>query len=364
VIFCFSAPTLLEVENGTALRMPVPVNEKQMKSKKIRILFLSANPWTTARILVDEEAREVFEKLQEGSYRNRFILHKHFAIRPADIQRLLMMHRPHIVHFSGHGSKRHRIILGGLPGRGKQIEPQPLVDVFALYRKHVQLVFLNACFTRTQAKSLSQVIDYSIGAGKPIGDKEGVAFAGAFYRGLAFGYSVKEAFASATAELELRRMKRARGLELFIRDGVSDEDQFPHPAAGVVKHLAKPSLINSQSFAREPEILRYGSMVLQRMNFDPIHLLERSGLRRAGKVMADEQQLCCSYEYASQLFVNSKANTGGSSPQLAAVGTVTWEHRAVTRHPQPKVQRTRQADVRKRVPRKPPRKTRKPRRSD
>ena len=51
-----------------------------MMTEKIRILFLSANPWTTSRILVDEEAREIFERIQEGPYREWFELHKH--IRP------------------------------------------------------------------------------------------------------------------------------------------------------------------------------------------------------------------------------------------------------------------------------------------
>src|SRR5436190_4297801 len=173
----------------------------------IIILFLSANPWTTSRILVDEEAREIFDKLQEGPNRERFVLHKHAAIRPSDIQRLLMTYRPHIVHFSGHGSKKHKIILDGLPGRGRQIERQALVEVLALYRKHLRLVFLNACFTRTQARSLSAVIDFSIGSRKPIGDKESVAFAGAFYRALGFAKSVREAFDSAMAELALMKMK-------------------------------------------------------------------------------------------------------------------------------------------------------------
>ena len=56
-------------------------------SERIRILFLSANPWTTSRILVDEEAREIFEKLQEGSCRDMFELIKHEAIRALDLQR-------------------------------------------------------------------------------------------------------------------------------------------------------------------------------------------------------------------------------------------------------------------------------------
>jgi len=196
-------------------------------TERIRILFLSANPWTTSRILVDEEEREVFEKLQEGPDRDRFELHRHAAIRPIDLQRLLMLHEPHIVHFSAHGSKKQKIILGGKPGRGKQVDRDGLVQVFALYKRHVRLVVLNACFTMTQAGSLSEVIDYSIGAGKGIGDKEGVAFAGALYRALGFGKSIKEAFESAKAELALTRMPRTKGLVLFVRDGVDETDSFP-----------------------------------------------------------------------------------------------------------------------------------------
>jgi hypothetical protein len=196
--------------------------------EKIRILFLSANPWSTGRILVDEEEREIFEKLQEGPDRDKFELHRHAAIRPIDLQRLLMMHEPHIVHFSGHGSKQHKIILGGKPGRGKQVDQDGLVKLFALYKSHVRLVVLNACFTKTQARSLSEVIDYSVGAGKGIGDKEGVAFAGAFYRALSFGKSVKAAFESAEAELALTKMPRTKGLMLFVRKGVNEDDSFPN----------------------------------------------------------------------------------------------------------------------------------------
>lgn len=196
-------------------------------TEKIRILFLSANPWTTSRILVDEEAREIFEKLQEGPDRDKFELHRHSATRPIDLQRLLMTHEPQIVHFSGHGSKQQKIILGGKPGRGKQVDRDGLVQMFALYKDLVRLVVLNACFTSTQAQSLSEVIDYSVGAGRGIGDKEGVAFAGAFYRALGFGKSTRTAFESAKAELALTRMPRTRGLHLFVRNGVNENDAFP-----------------------------------------------------------------------------------------------------------------------------------------
>ncbi len=209
-------------------------------TERIRILFLSANPWTTSRILVAEEEREVFERLQEGPYRDKFELHSHAAIRPIDLQRLLMTYKPHIVHFSGHGSKQQKMILAGKPGRGKQVDRDGLVQMFALYKRHVRLVVLNACFTLTQARSLSEVIDYSVGAEQGIGDKEGVVFAGAFYRALGFGKSVKAAFDSATAELALVKMPRTKGLALFVRNGVNKKDSFPRTNSHLSVKSSRP----------------------------------------------------------------------------------------------------------------------------
>jgi|SRR5215217_4413968 len=207
-------------------------------TEKIRILFLSANPWTTGRILVDEEARVIFEKIQEGPYRDRFELHKHTATRAIDLQRLLLFHKPNIVHFSGHGSKKHKIILGGAPGRGKTVDQQGLVDVLSLYNQHLRLVVLNACLTKTQARSIAEVIDYSVGTGKGIGDKGSVAFAGALYRALGFGQSIREAFNSARAELVLTKMPRTQGIELFVREGI-ENDPFP-------QHVQSPTGLSSK----------------------------------------------------------------------------------------------------------------------
>ena len=196
-------------------------------TEKIRILFLSANPWTTSLIMVDEEAREIFERIQEGPYRGRFELFNHAATRPIDLQKLLLFFQPHIVHFSGHGNKKEKLILGGTPGRGKTVDRQGLVELLALYNTHLRLVLLNACFTKIQARLISEVIDYAIGTGKGIGDKAGVAFAGAFYRALSFGKSVRDAFDSAKAELALTKMPRTQGIELFVRDGLSELESYP-----------------------------------------------------------------------------------------------------------------------------------------
>ncbi len=229
--------------------------------QKTRILFLSANPWTTSRIRVDEEAREIFEKLQEGPHRDRFELYKHAAIRPIDLQRLLMMYKPHIVHFSGHGNKRKRIILGGAPGRGKEVNCRGLVEVFGLYRNHLRLVVLNACFTKEQARSLSGVVDYSVGTGRGIGDKGSVAFAGAFYRALAFGKTIEKAFDSAKAELALTKVPRTKGIELFVRSGISRTRRLQTRGMSSISkagELPKLTAENSRSLKKRRQV-RHGA---------------------------------------------------------------------------------------------------------
>lgn len=195
--------------------------------EKIRILVLSTNNWAGSRNVVDEEAREIFERLQEGPQRAKFQFHNHGILRPGDLQKLLLMYEPHIVHFSGRGSQLRRVLLGRAQERGKPVDIEGLAKVLALYSSHVRLVLLNSCFGKAQAQSVSEVINYSIGSGTAISEKVGVTFAGAFYRALAFGKSVRTAFEIARAELSLMRLPRSRGIELYVRNGVSERDRFP-----------------------------------------------------------------------------------------------------------------------------------------
>lgn len=193
--------------------------------EKIRILVLSSNLWTGSRTVADEEATEIFERLQEGPYRDRFQLHNHAAIKASDLQKLLLAYEPHIVHFSGRGTQR------------RQLDKQGLSSLFALYNTHVRLVLLNESFTRTQARSISEVINYSIVIGTELGDEGDVTFAGAFYRALGFGKSIRAAFESAKAELALAKIPRSRATELFVRNGVSERDRFPRTAKPARRRL-------------------------------------------------------------------------------------------------------------------------------
>src|SRR3954451_12580428 len=188
-------------------------------TEKIRILFLSANPLSTSRVRVDEEARMIQEELERGSKADSFELLIFPAARTKDLQRLLMKYKPHIVHFSGHGSKEKKIVLEDAEGEGMNIGTRGLVDAFRLHKDYVRVIVLNACMSEPQATALSKVIDYTIGIKGLVGDKAAVTFAGAFYLALGFGMPIKDAFVSARGELRMQPPPHSRGVKIFVRKG-------------------------------------------------------------------------------------------------------------------------------------------------
>jgi hypothetical protein len=190
--------------------------------KKIKILILTANPTDTARIRIDQEARDISDKLEEGLYRDEFELITYQALRPSDLQRRLMKHKPHIVHFSGHGSAvgKATLVLEDASGKSREIKAQQMVELFRFFNDTIRLVVLNACHTELHAQAVAQVIEYAIGTSAPIGDRAAITFSGAFYRALAFGRSIQEAFMLAKSEIELHDIGMSDKYELFVREDV------------------------------------------------------------------------------------------------------------------------------------------------
>jgi hypothetical protein len=66
--------------------------------------FLSANPVGTVPLQLDEEAREIEVKIRASEHRDSLELITKWAVRPDDLLQSLNQHKPHVVHFSGHGN--------------------------------------------------------------------------------------------------------------------------------------------------------------------------------------------------------------------------------------------------------------------
>jgi hypothetical protein len=195
-------------------------------TEMIKVLFLSANPLDTDLRQLNEEARQIDETLRVGSARDSFQLITHLAVRPSDLQELLLRHQPHIVHFSGHGSKTEEIILMDESGASHPVSKQALADLFKILKDNIRIVVLNSCYSKPQAEAISQIIDYTIGINKAIDDTAATAFAAAFYQGLSFGRSVKDAFELGRNVLDLKTIEGSDAPELLPREGVDPTESF------------------------------------------------------------------------------------------------------------------------------------------
>ena len=77
--------------------------EKDSPVKKI--LILAANPTNTARLRLSEEVREIDKGLRLSENRAQFDIKQEWAVQLDDLRRALLRHKPHIVHFCGHGKE-------------------------------------------------------------------------------------------------------------------------------------------------------------------------------------------------------------------------------------------------------------------
>src|SRR5262249_41375582 len=140
-------------------------------------------------------------------------------VRPDDLQHLLLQHKPHILHYSGHGTRcepikaalpsssmsgRDMIVSGKgqvaqliLMCEGGQAQPlseAALFHLLGVLKDNLQLVFLSACHSESIAEALAEMIPCTIGMRGSITDGAAITFTASFYRGLGFGRSIQEAF--------------------------------------------------------------------------------------------------------------------------------------------------------------------------
>lgn len=198
--------------------------------KKSKILFFSADPNSApphrhdSRLLLDEEVREIRQKVRMARYRNDYDFDTHWAARMDDLVLALNDTHPQVVHFSGHGGKDGLVMVGSDASRTHCMDASALAGLFKLFRGRIRLVVLNACFSLPQAEAIAAVVGCAIGTRTEISDEAAIIFSSVFYRAIAFGKSVQEAFDQAA--LELGPLKERDCVQLVARRGVDPSKLF------------------------------------------------------------------------------------------------------------------------------------------
>lgn len=195
-------------------------------SNKIKILYLAANPIDTGHLRLQEEARDLQERIRLGPHRDAFEVIHCLAARPKDLLRGLQEVQPHIMHFSGHGNYDKEIVLLDDQGKSRPIMPQDLAGLVGLFKTNLKVALMSSCYGRRQAEALHQVLDFTIGMNQPISDEGAVSFSAAFYQVLASGGSIRQAFESARLLTSMEGRPVFGVSDLLVRDSADVNQPF------------------------------------------------------------------------------------------------------------------------------------------
>ncbi len=191
-------------------------------SEALRILFLAANPTDNVRLRLEEEYRLLRNRMHDNAEAGNCELRVEFAARPAELQTALLEYKPHVVHFAGHGNGEG-IHLETNEGRTCPVSAEHLSMLLTLARRHVRLVVLNACRSAPQTEALGRLVDFVVGTGAPVADDAAVRFTAHFYKSLAVGGTVREAYHSAKKGVqEASGGGPASEYELITREGADE----------------------------------------------------------------------------------------------------------------------------------------------
>ena len=109
-------------------------------------------------------------------------------------------HKPHMVHFSGHGTA-DGVVMMGPHDRSEPVAADRLIRVLRRTGENLRVVFFNICDSESHARAAAQFADTTIGIHGQMHDTPARHFAASLYPGHAFGHSVKRAFHQACATI-------------------------------------------------------------------------------------------------------------------------------------------------------------------
>jgi hypothetical protein len=170
---------------------------------RVRVLLVLANPKDAPKLALDEEVRIIAERLSRANAAHLFQLDPRSSTRSSDLSDYLLTLRPHILHFSGHGSATGDLSVESDDGGTNALRMEALADLIGIAGRDLRYVVLNACHSAVRARALLPHLDGVVGTSRAISDPAALRFAAGFYRGLAHGLDLPRAFQLGCNEVDL-----------------------------------------------------------------------------------------------------------------------------------------------------------------
>lgn len=156
---------------------------------------MAAAPDDKIYVNVVKEGTEIQQTLD--GQRDKFQFFHSLGITKDHFLDDLERYRPDILHFSGHGTEYSSLVFQD----GDELSSKQLEKTFQSLPFKISVVFLNACYSKQQARSISKYVDYIIGMKKAVSDEAAIIFSSKFYKSLLKNINYKEAYNDAIAYL-------------------------------------------------------------------------------------------------------------------------------------------------------------------
>lgn len=210
-------------------RLPNAPPSPLAAGEQVRILFVAANPSDTGRLQLTEEMHQVQERLLRSQNGARFALFIQPELRANQLASALMRHRPHIIHFSGHGTKSGALMLVDphQTATRRPLELSALRELLHILGENLFCVVLNACYTgisESQGLALADTAGAVIGMTDAVDDQSAIEFSASFYEALAFGRSVQDALELGKTAVDATGQPGAQFPRLFHRPAIKPRE--------------------------------------------------------------------------------------------------------------------------------------------
>jgi hypothetical protein len=184
-----------------------PIGKKGMRMIR-KVLLLSASPVDQSRLRIDEEYRDLDEKLKLVRDPQHDVQIKlSLAVRTDQIQDAILNEKPEILHFSGHGDTG-KLIFENKMGETAEVSATAIAELVELNKDCIRCVVLSACYSDVVGKMIKPHVDCVIGCTGSIADSAAISFARGFYRGIANGRAFHDAYRLAVNEIKVSGMEK------------------------------------------------------------------------------------------------------------------------------------------------------------
>lgn len=208
-------------------RKVVPRSRSGTKKKKIRIAFLTTNPYSNIPLRTDLEAREVDAAIQRSPNRE-LVDFRHFpAAQLQDLLNALNNFRPNVIHFSGHGGGETLILDNATAEEdgGVELDFEQINKVVSATNEPPVLLVFNACDTTDGAEVFLGTVSAVVAMSSSISDQAACLFSGQFYSAIAGGQSVGNALKQGKVVLDVANLKDADLPTVISKPGI-DADKL------------------------------------------------------------------------------------------------------------------------------------------